>query len=56
MAPHTDNMIWGVSDSTFVYLSYDNLRKCNIARQTNQYSFTMKVHPASVISYAEIKR
>lgn len=51
-----DNMIWGVVDKKFAYLSYADFKKCNITTDTRKYTFTMRVHPDEITYSEDIKK
>lgn len=54
--PNSENMIWGIVDNKFVYLSYADFKKCNITPDTKKYTFTMKVHPDEITYSEDIKK
>jgi len=43
IVPGSDNMLWGVSDNKFIYMTYEEFNKCNIDNTTKEYTFTMNI-------------
>lgn len=54
--PNSDNMIWSVMDDKFVYLTYDDYKKCNLDANTKEFTFEMRVHPDKITSNEDIKK
>ena len=53
---NSDIMLFGVKGNQFVYLTYEDYKKCNITPQTTAYTFTMNIYPDKITSKADIKR
>ena len=53
---NSDIMLFGVKGNQFVYLTYEDYKKCNITPQTKEFTFTMNVYPDKITSKADIKR
>lgn len=53
---NSDIILFGVKGNQFVYLTYEDYKKCNITPQTTAYTFTMNIYPDKITSKADIKR
>ncbi|MEQ1734323.1 MAG: hypothetical protein ABL940_11670, partial [Bacteroidia bacterium] len=53
--PNTENMIWTVKDEKFMYVSYDDVKNCNITNQTKEYTFQMRTYPEKITSVDQLR-
>jgi len=53
--PNSECMIWSVYDKKLVYLTYSDYKKCNISKNIDEYTFTMKVSKNEITSVTDVK-
>lgn len=51
-----ENTIWSIVDNKFVYLSFDDFKKCGINSSTTQYTFPMKIYASKISSREDIRK
>jgi hypothetical protein len=54
--PHSQTMIWSVVDDQFMYVSYDEYKKCKIDTTVTEYTFTMKIHPHKITNRRDVDK
>lgn len=54
--PNTGNMILGVIGNKLAYMRAEDFLKCNIDSTTEEYTFTMNIHPGEITSNEDIRR